>query len=291
MRRIAKLVVLSAACALLAACAAMTKLAYSNAALAYSNLAPMMAWMVDEYVDVNASQKDWVRDRIARVMSWHRSYELPEYRRFLERVLAEAREPFTVQEIAEGYREIRLHYERTVEQVLPDVADFFLQLDSLQIAQMEKKLADDNRKFVRESLKGTPEDRRERRVKRFVMHLESWLGSLDDAQEDLVAAYYRDLPDFVEERLGERRFRQAEILALIRAKPSRDEMVAGLRHLFVNNEAWRRPEFARRMKERDQRFFEMFARLSATLTPAQRGHLQGRIRGYMRDITEISASN
>ena len=291
MQRIANIVVLAAASLVLAACATMTKLAYSNASLAYTNLGPMMAWMVDEYVDVNGSQKDWVRDRIARAMSWHRSHELPEYRRFLERVLAEAREPFTVQEIADGYREIRLHYERTVEQVLPDVADFFLQLDSLQVTQMEKKFAEDNRKFVRDSLKGTPEDRRERRVKRFVMHLESWLGGLEDSQEQLVDSYYRDLPDYVEERLADRRYRQGETLALIRAKPSRDQMIAGLRRLFVNSDAWRRPEFVRKLRERDQRFFEMFAKLSATLTPKQREHLQARIRGYMRDINEISAAN
>src|SRR5688572_25808264 len=161
-RRIANLVVVSAACLVLAACAAVTKLAYSNATLAYNNLAPMMAWMVDDYVDASGSQKDWIKDRIARVMSWHRSHELPEYRRFLERVLAESTEPFTPQEIADGYRQIRLHYERTVGQVLPDVADFFLQLDSVQIVQMEKKFAEDNRKFVRDSLKGTPEERRDR---------------------------------------------------------------------------------------------------------------------------------
>jgi hypothetical protein len=291
MDRIAKLLLLSAACLVLAACGAMTKLAYSNAALAYNNLAPMMAWMVDEYVDVHGSQKDWVKDRIARVMSWHRSHELPEYRRFLEFVLAEAREPFTVEEIADGYRRLRLHYDRTAEQVLPDVADFFLQLDSVQVAQMEKKFAEDNRKFVRESLKGSPEERRERRVKRFRMHLESWLGDLSDSQEALVASYYRDLPDYVEERLAERRFRQSETLALIRAKPAREQMVAGLRRLFIETSAWRRPEFAQKLRDRDQRFFEMFAKLSATLTPEQRGHLQGRIRGYLRDITEISVSN
>jgi hypothetical protein len=291
MNRIAQLVVLTAVCLVVTACATMTKLAYSNAALAYNNLAPMMAWMVDEYVDVHGTQKDWIRDRISRVVSWHRSHELPEYRRFLERVLAEAREPFTVEEIADSYRQLRGHYDRTVEQVLPDVADFFLQLDSVQIAQMEKKFADDNRKFVRESLKGTPQERRERRAKRFRMHLESWLGEIDEAQGSLVDAYYRELPDFVEERLAERRFRQAETLALIRAKPSREEMIASLRRLFIDTNAWRRPEFARSMRSRDQRFFEMFSRLSATLTPEQRAHLQKRIRGYMRDITEISASN
>ena len=287
----ARIVLLLAASLALGACATLTKLAYSNAAMAYSNLGPMIAWMVDEYVDTQGSQKDWVRDRITRVMSWHRSHELPEYRRFLERVLGESREPFTPEEIAQAYADLRVHYDRTVEQVLPDVADFFLQLDSGQVAQLERKFADDNRKFVRESIKGTPEERRERRAKRFRMHLEGFVGDLADAQEDIVHAYYQDIPDLVDERLAERRFRQGEVLALIRAKPAREEMIRGLRKLFVESESWRRPEYTRKQKERERRFFRMLAELSASLTPEQRERLQGRIRGYIRDISTITASN
>ena len=67
----------AAASVLLPACAALTKMAYSNAAMAYSNLAPMATWMVDDYVDLQGTQKDWVRERITRTMQWHRSTELP----------------------------------------------------------------------------------------------------------------------------------------------------------------------------------------------------------------------
>jgi hypothetical protein len=34
----------------------------------------------------------------------------------------------------------------------------------------------------------------------------------------------------------------------------------------------------------------MIAHLSATLTPAQRSHLQERIAGYMQDITRLASS-
>lgn len=291
MKRTAHFLLLAAACLVLSACAALTKLAYSNAAMAYSNLGTMIGWMVDEYVDMQGAQKDWVRDRLARVMSWHRSHELPEYRRFLERVLAETREPFTVEEIARAYGELRVHYHRTVEQVLPDVADFFLQLDAEQVAQMERKFADDNRKFVRESVRGTPAERREKREKRFRMHVEGWIGDLTDAQEEIVHRYYAELPDFADERLAERRFRQAETLALVRAKPSKEQMVAGLRRLFIDTEGWRRPEYTAKLKERDRRFFAMLAELSASFSAEQRAYIQSRIRRYLRDISELTASN
>ena len=284
----ARTVLLLAASLMLAACGALTRLAYSNAALAYSNLAPMATWMVDDYVELSGGQKDWVRERITRVMQWHRSSELPQYRRFLEHVLRESEEPFTVGEIGEAYGDLRLAYHRMVEQLIPDVADFLLQLDPEQLAQMEKKFAEDNRKFVRESVKGSPDERREKRIDRMVEHLEGWLGDVNDAQRQLIEERYRSLPDYVEERLAERKYRQAETLALLRARPGKDAVATGLRKLLIDTDTWRRPDYLKRMRERDQRMFELFAALSATLAPEQRAHLQGRIKRYMSDINTLT---
>lgn len=290
-RRATHLLLLAVAALALAACGTLTKLAYSNAALAYSNLPPMLAWTVDDYVDMSHTQKDWVRERLARVMDWHRSHELPEYRRFLEHVLAESEEPFTVAEIADAYRDLRRHYYRTVEQVLPHVADFMLQLDAEQVAQMEKKFADDNRKFVRESVKGTPEKRVERRVKRFVMHLEGWLGEVTREQRQLIDSHYHAIPELIEERLADRKVRHGETLALIRARHGREELLAGLRRLMIDTDSWRRPEYRQKLAERDRRFFEMLSALSTTLSAEQRAHLQRRIRAFLRDINTLTAEN
>lgn len=289
MNRTARIVLLLAASLLVSACGVLTKMAYSNAAMAYSNLAPMATWMVDDYVDLSGGQKDWVKERITRVMQWHRSQELPQYKRLLERMLRESDEPFTVAEIEEAYSDLRVAYHRMVEQLIPDVADFFLQLDPQQVAQMEKKFADENKKFVRESLKGSPEERRARRIKKMIDHFEGWLGGMSDAQRQLVHDRYHSLPDYVEERLADRKYRQAETLALVRAKPGKEAMVAGLRKLLVDTESWRRADYTQRMRERDTRMFQMFSALSMTLTPEQRVHMQARIKRYMRDINTLTA--
>ena len=286
-RRFHVLLILAAGL-LLSACATITKMAYSNAAFAYSNLAPMATWMVDEYTDMSGGQKDWVRQRLGRVMQWHRAHELPEYRRFLEHVLQEAREPFTPQEIGAAYADLRNHYHRMVEHLLPDAAEFLLQLDADQVAQMEKKFEDDNRKFVRESLKGTPADRVKRRAEKLANHMESWLGEVSGEQRALIEDRLARMDDFVEERLADRRFRQKETLALIRAKGTKEQMVAGLHRLLVDTESWRRPEFAKQMRQRDEQMFQLLASLSATLTPQQRAHLQERIRRYLGDISRLT---
>jgi hypothetical protein len=292
-RRFAQALTLAAAALLLAACASgtLTRIAYANAAIAYANLGPMVEWMADDYVDLSDAQEDWVRGRVARLMQWHRTEELPRYREFLESTLVHVDRPFTAQDVAEHDRMLRARYFRLVERVVPDVAEFLAGIGPEQVAQLERKFADDNARFVRESLKGKPEERRMRRMRRFVDHLEAWIGGTTPQQRELIAAHYRKLPDFSEEMLGERRFRQAEILALVKAHPPAQEMGAGLRRLFVESAAWRRPDYAEKLRLRDQQGFEMLASLSATLSPQQRAALQKRIRGFLRDIDTLTASS
>jgi hypothetical protein len=54
---------------------------------------------------------------------------------------------------------------------------FLLQLDEEQLAQAEKKFADDNRKFVKESVKGSPDERRARTSKKYITQFEDSPGS------------------------------------------------------------------------------------------------------------------
>lgn len=289
-KRLAQGFALTLAALILAGCATatLTRLAYANAAFAYSNLGSMLTWMIDDYVDLTDAQEDWVRARVARAMEWHRTQELPKYRRFLETVLAKTEGPFTPQDMAVHQKALRAHYHRFTEQVIPDIAEFLGNIDAEQISQLERKFAEENSRFTRESIRGSPDERRGKRMRRLIDHLEGWVGSLSGEQRELVAGFYRTAPDFAEELLGERRFRQGEILALVRAKAPREQMSTQLRRLLVDTESWRRPEYIQKLRTRDEKMFEMLAALNATLSAEQRAAFQGRIRGLMRDIDTLA---
>ena len=250
----------------------------------------MLTWIVDDYVDLDGSREDWVRVRIDRVLAWHRTEELPRYRTLLETMLAKSARAFEPGDIASHQGELRAAYHRLVAQVIPDTAEFISTLEPAEVEQMERKFAEDNRRFVRESVKGTPEERLERRVRRFLGHLESWVGKLTAEQKALVVSRYPELRDVSEELLGERRFRQSELLALIRSRPTRPALEAGLRRLFIDTDSWRRPEYAAKLRARDEQLHMLISDLSATLTPAQRAHLQNRIRRFLGDITTLTAT-
>ena len=269
----------------------LTRLAYANTALAYNNLVPMLTWSVDGYVELSDTQEDWVRARIKTQMQWHRASELPQYGKFLEAALAKTSQAFTADDITPFYAGIRAHYHALLAHTIPDVAEFLAGLNDAQAAQLARKFAEDNRKFERESLNGTPEERRRKRMHRFVDHLEGWIGSLEREQRAAIAAYYAELPDFSDESLGERRFRQGEIMAMVRSKGPRADTEARLKRLLVDTDGWRRPEYTEKLRARDRKTFELLAALSATLTDKQRVALQERIRGFIRDVATLTRTD
>ncbi len=287
-----KLVILVlAAAVLLAAGCSSTRLAYMSVALAYSNLTPMAVWWVDDYVDLRGEQREWVRARIDAAHAWHRARELPEYRRWLETILDDSQDGISADEARAAYVEMRSRYHRLLAHIAPDIADFLLQLDAVQVKQLERKFSDDERRMVKDSLEATAEERQARRVRTYLEHIEEWTGKLSTAQRGLVAGHVRAIPELFEERLAERRYRTGETIALLHAHPSHAEMTAAMTRLLVETDSWRRPDYVARQQARERALFEMIAALSATLGADQRAHFRARVRGYMGDISELIAAS
>ena len=284
-------VVALAAAALLVAGCSFTRLAYMSAGLAYSNVTPMAVWWVDDFVDLRGEQREWVRARIDAAHAWHRARELPEYRRWLETILDYSEDGISADEARAAYREMRGRYHRLLAHMAPDIAEFLLQLDADQVKQLERKFSADERKMVKDSVKGTAEERQARRVRTFLEHIEEWTGKLSAAQRDLVAGHVRTIPELFEERLAERRYRQGETIALLQAHPSHAEMTAAMTRLLVETDSWRRPDYAAKQQARERQYFEMIAALSATLGADQRAHFRARVRGYAGDISELIAAS
>jgi hypothetical protein len=277
---------LVAACLLLlvAGCSALTRVAYNNAAIAG-------AWTVDDWFDLRDGQREWVKERFARLVAWHRANELPAYERLLQDTAARAATGLTADDARRIHGELRVLYYRVVRKAIPDMADFLLQVHPEQVAHLERKFAQDNARAVKESVKGTPRERREARAERYTDRIEDWTGRLSGAQRDLVRARLEPIPDLVDEWMGDRRHRQAETLALIRARPARDAAIDALTRLLVDTDSWRRPEYVAKLKARDEHVFAMIAALDATLTPGQRGHLHRRLAGYAADVAYLMVAN
>ena len=285
MRRLLARALLAALVALLAAaCSSVTRVAYDNAPFA-------AAWMVDDWFDLHDGQRDWVKERLARLHGWHRASEMPAYERLLAATAARAARGLSADDARQVHREMRALWLRLVRRAIPDMADFLLQLHPEQVVFLARRFDEDNERAVRESVRGTPQERLERRQKRYLERIEDWTGRLAPAQRDVVRARVAAMGDLTDEWLGDRRFRQSETIALLRSKPTRAQLEAGLTRLLVDSDSWRRPEYVAKMKARDEQVFAMVTEIDATLTADQRGRLHRRLAGYAADAAHLAVAN
>jgi len=277
-------VVVAALAALLAACSSVTRVAYNNSAFAAT-------WVVDDWFDLHDGQRDWVKARLGRYMAWHRESELPAYERLLQDTAARAATRLAQEDIRRVYGEMRVLYQRAMRRAIPDMADFLLQVHPEQADYLERRFREDNEKAIKESVRGTPQERREARAKRYLERIDDWTGRLSAAQRDLVVARVAAMEDLADEWMGDRRFRQSETLRLVRARPPREDMIAGLTRLIIETDAWRRPEYVAKLKRRDEQVIAMLAALDATLTAEQRAKLHRKLGGYAADVAYLMVAN
>ena len=269
--------------ALLAACSTVTRLAYNNAGVA-------AVWMVDDWFDLHDGQRDWVKERFGRLHAWHRVNELPATEGLLHDMAARAATGITREDARRIHGAMRALYERTIRQAIPDVADFLLQLQPEQVDRLERRFVEDNAEKEKQGAKSSAQERREARVRRYVERIDDWTGRLSPAQRDLVGARVGAMDDIIDDWMEDRRIRQAATLALLRARPTREAMVAGLARILLDTGSWRRPDYAAKLRARDEQVFVLVAALDATLSPEQRSRLHRRIAGYASDVARLMAS-
>lgn len=220
--------------------------ACSLATVAYNNAGVLVTYQVNEYFDLSPTQEEWVRLRANKFLDWHRASELPQYRRVLNEARAKAETGMTVGEVEAAYRDGRNAFMRVADRMLPDIADFLVQLDPQQIQHLEDKLARDNEKLARE-MKGGEEALLKKRLERYEQRFKDWMGELSAAQREEIRTAVSAMKPLEEYRIADRRTRQADFIALLKSKPDAVSMQRELRQMMMTQ-----PELKRAAAYRDE---------------------------------------
>jgi hypothetical protein len=212
----------------LAACTAMQGVRWS-----YNHGETLAYWWLNSYVDIDADQKPWVSQRIARLFQWHRATQLRDYAQLFAQAQRQVQRPVTAQELLATWDEGRKRMFVIVDHALPDLADLALSLKPYQIERMERKFASNNDDYRKDYLRGSVEDRQRFRFKKVMEQAEYWFGDFSREQEALIrkASDARVLNN--ELWYAGRQHRQREMIALLKKiqaeRPGRQAAIEMLR--------------------------------------------------------------
>ena len=131
--RTARLMIVAALVAALAACA-FTKFAYNQADT-------VMAWLADDYFDLDAQQKAEFQKRFDRFHQWHRFEQLPDYAQFMKVARSRMQDGLTQEDVMWFVDGLKARTRAAAQKAAPEAAPLLATLTPAQIENLQKKWA------------------------------------------------------------------------------------------------------------------------------------------------------
>jgi hypothetical protein len=256
----------------------------STVRFAYENADSYVRWRMDAYLDVRGEDADWLDDRIEEFHAWHRKNELPRLALLAREADGRFADGISRDDFIWGYDAVRQRARESLRHAAQMMAPLLDRLTPEQIRYMERRIAEENRQFRRDYLRGSERERRERRAKQVVDRLEDWVGKLSRAQVKRVREFAERAPLLDELRERDRKRLQGEVIEIIRAKQAQKRLAARIGEwergrdpaLVAGIETWREHAIA------------MLLDLDGTLTREQRSRVAGNLRRYAEDFEALS---
>jgi hypothetical protein len=268
---------------ILAGCAGMTRLAYNNADI-------ILRKMANDYFDLDAVQGDELKVRMRRFHQWHRANELPQYVAFLRTAERRFQKGMTDEDVAWGMSTARARFRALAAKAVEEAAPLLAGLSQEQITVLDRKLAENNAKYVRENLPADERKRMRVRSRRMAESLRQWTGDLTRDQEARIERFVRAHDRFAALRFEDRLRGQREAIALLRKRLPAKELAPRLTQHFLDPDARRSDEYRREEKRWEADFGRLLAELAGTLSPEQRAHVVKRIESYADDFALLAGA-
>lgn len=260
----------------------------SQIGLTYRHLDLIIPWSLNDYLDLDATQKDWLNERLKEHLSWHCSTQIPDYLTWLDRLqgMVETNQVNEAQ-LKARTAEARQAIATISREVTPSAIELLRQLDDQQVAEMEAAFAKDRRKhesdFVDQPLDRQVSDRAQRMEKR----LNPWIGKLSPAQKDRVMQWSTSLGEQNRLWIDNRAHWQSLLVNAVKQRqaPDFDQKIA---KLLQDRETFWTPEYRQAYDHTEQAAISLITDLVAQSSPEQRQKLLEKIADVRKDFTDLS---
>lgn len=281
-RIIARTLLALALATLLAACTA--------ARFAYNQAPQFSYWWLDSHFDFDDAQSEQVRADIDAFFAWHRREELPAVAGLLRHWQAMAARELTADEVCAQFEAVRARLNATGERLVDPFARLAPGLSAEQLAHLQRRQARSNEEFERDFLRGTHEQRLQRRLDTAVSRSERFYGALSEAQRELLRRWLAESPWEPQRTQAERQRRQADLLRTLRQIQAEPALAQpALRAHLDRLQRSPTPGYQALSEAGVRHGCAQFAALHNSTTPEQRRQAVRELQGYQRDMEILSA--
>lgn len=256
---------------------------------AYNNLDWLIHWYLDDYVDLNKSQKGLFDAQFANWHSWHRENELRHYTEQLQAIKLQLQgEAMTAQQVQQHFEQARGHWQRLRQRLTPDIAALAVQLSDAQIASLFAALEEKNVDDEQERLAMDEQEQQQLFEEQYIDRLSDYFGRLTEAQKMLVSDAASKVISNRVEWIRYKREVQKNAQALLVNRAENPLFVEEFSALLNAPEQFQHAIYQQNAQHNRQVFAQLIADVNAILTEKQKLRLFRKIDGYIEDLNELT---
>ena len=260
----------------------------SQIGLTYRHLDFIIPWSLNDYLDMNASQKDWLDERLKEHLSWHCTTQIPGYLDWLDRLQGMVETNQVNQEqLKARTAEARQAIATLSKEITPSAVELLRQLDDQQVAEMQAAFAKDLRKHEAEFVDQPLDKQISERAQRMEKRLTPWMGKLNAAQQARVMQWSTSLGEQNRLWIDNRAHWQSLLLSAVKQRQAADfdQRIASL---LQDRQTFWTPEYRATYDHTEQAAISLIADLMAQSTDDQRQTLLAKIADVRKDFTDLS---
>lgn len=258
--------------------------ACSQVGLAYRNLDWLVPWRLNDYLNLDNTQKAWLKPRVQEHLAWHCSQELPSYLDWLNETqrLVTGSAP-SAEQLLTRFADVDAAISRLTVEITPTAIDLLKGLSGTQVEALYAAMDEDNLEDRQDFLEPDLATQHRERAERLEERLRNWLGRLNAEQQARVTAWAEGLGEQNRYWLENRARWQA---AFRQAMAERDQPDFGerLTHLLQQRDAYYTDDYRAAYPRSRAALAALFSDLLAHATDAQRERLGHRLRDLQRDL-------
>ena len=247
--------------------------------LMYNRLDTLAAWYIGDLVTLDDQQSADVRAWLGKTLQWHRESELGRYATFLREFSSQVAQPSGREAYQRAFDRVDGFVQDFTAQTAPQAARLLLELSPPQVeellANLEEKSnerSEDSRDAIRDGTWQT------KQIKNTQRQVKRWTGAISDEQKRLVDETMQSIqPTTLEWLDSQRQWRSA----LREAFSNRDTAEKRILQLLREPDTQWTAQYKTKEAGNREQFLSLVSALDASLTPAQREHMQ-------RELTNLA---
>lgn len=256
--------------------------------LVYDNLDWFAVQYVEDFVELDTSQRQLLSQSIQTATPWHRSREIPIYISHLEELLELNPSQLTVADLVEQQERFRQHSLRLVERFLPTITQIISDMSDEQVEQLMDEIRVRHVKYKQKYQANSEQELRKLYRQRVEENLQNWLGDLTQEQQVMVEAWSQQwlvtTPLWVEYQTQIR----VELSKMFAERNNPEQLQALMRELIFQPQQYYPPQLAKRIDLNTQTGQRYFVQIINLMTPKQIRNVKSELEDWREIAMDLT---